>query len=71
MDTLAALIHSLFAQSYREHPAPPFMEHLVHFLKQPKLHPPACENVTPCLQESADCAMITPHSNEERKNPHG
>lgn len=71
MDTLAVLIHSLFAQAYREHPAPPLMKRLLRFLQQSKLYAPACKNAPHNLQESADCAMIPSEIHEKRKNTHG
>jgi hypothetical protein len=40
MDTLASVIYGLFSQAYREHPAPPLMEKLRHFLRQSKPEQP-------------------------------
>lgn len=71
MDTLAVLIRTLFSLSFREHPAPPPLEEWMRFLRQPKLTHGSCEKTPLCLQEAADCAMITPNSEEKRKKTHG
>ena len=70
MDTLALLLFDLFSQAYREHPAPPMMEKLLRFLEQPKLCRPRQENTAACLQETANCAMISKETEEKRKNTH-
>jgi hypothetical protein len=71
MDTLASVIYGLFSQAYREHPAPPLMEKLRHFLRQSKPEQPLGPKAQSCLRESANCAMITQNSKEKREKPHG
>lgn len=75
MDTLAAFIHSLFAQSYREHPAPPLMEKLKKLLQQRRLVQADRKKLPPALQKSPDYAKINEKNEKkteiERTESHG